>query len=107
MSFENNIKGWVNINNEIKKVNELLKLKREKKINPDSVVWQNIETDYWKNILKNLVIEHFNETKSQLSKKLIDNFSLELNNFVQVCPKEMLDKLENPISFKQIIKEVV
>ena len=40
-------------------------------------------------------------------KQLIDNFSLELNNFIQVCPKEMLDKLENPISFKPIIKEVI
>ena len=31
MSFENNIKEWVSIDNEIKKLNELLKLKREKK----------------------------------------------------------------------------
>lgn len=33
MSFENNIKEWVSIDNEIKKLNELLKLKREKKRN--------------------------------------------------------------------------
>merc|ERR1711991_857479 len=31
----------------------------ENKINPDSVVWQNVETDYWKEYLKNLVSEHF------------------------------------------------
>ena len=79
----------------------------EKKINSESVVWQNVETNYWKNILKNLIVEHFNETKSQLSKKLIDNFSSELQNFIQVCPKEMIDKLENPITFKPIIKEVI
>ena len=40
------------------------------------------------------------------SKKIIDNFDEELNNFVQVCPKEMLDKLSNPISLKSNIKEV-
>ena len=29
------------------------------------------------------------------SKKIIQNFDEEINNFVQVCPKEMLNKLEN------------
>ena len=78
----------------------------EKKVNPESVVWQNLETDYWKNFLKGLVIEHVNETGSNLSKQIIVNFNEELNNFVQVCPKEMLDKLNNPISLKSNIKEV-
>ena len=53
-------------------------------------------------IFKNLVSEHFNETESQLSKKIIKNFDDEVNNFVQVCPKEMLDKLKNPITLKKI-----
>jgi glutamate synthase (NADPH/NADH) large chain len=78
----------------------------EKKVNPESVVWQNLETDYWKNFLKSLVIEHVNETGSDLSKQIIENFDVELNNFVQVCPKEMLDKLSNPISLKSNVKEV-
>ena len=30
----------------------------EKKVNPESVVWQNVETDFWKEYLKNLVSEH-------------------------------------------------
>ena len=33
----------------------------------------------------------------------IENFENEINNFVQVCPKEMLDKLENPISNKKLV----
>ena len=60
----------------------------------------------WKKILKNLILEHYNETGSNLSKKIIENYEDELINFIQVCPKEMLDKLENPVSFKSIIKEV-
>ena len=40
------------------------------------------------------------------NKKIIDNFENELANFVQVCPKEMIDKLENPISLKPKIKKV-
>ena len=27
----------------------------EKKVNPESVVWQNVETDYWKKFLKDLI----------------------------------------------------
>ena len=41
----------------------------EKKINSESVVWQNIEQDYWKNYLKDLVQEHFNETNQSYQKK--------------------------------------
>ena len=39
-------------------------------------------------------------------KKIIENFDDEVNNFVQVCPKEMLDKLKNPITLKKDIRKV-
>ena len=78
----------------------------ENKVNPDSVVWQQVETNYWQNYLKELVKEHLTETNSKLSKNIIDNFGKELKNFIQVCPKEMLDKLDNPLTLKKTIKEV-
>ena len=78
----------------------------ENKINPESVVWQNLETDYWKKFLKDLITEHFNETGSSLSKKLVENYDEEIDNFVQVCPKEMLGKLKNPINNNSTIKQV-
>ena len=78
----------------------------EKKVNPDSVIWQNVETDYWINILKDLVHEHSQETGSLLSKNIISNFAEEIKNFVIICPKEMLGKLENPITLKSKIKDV-
>jgi len=73
----------------------------ENYVNPNSVVWQIPETDYWKNSLKNLIKEHFKETQSKVAKNLIENFDDELKNFRQVCPKEMLDKLSNPLSLKR------
>jgi glutamate synthase (NADPH/NADH) large chain len=78
----------------------------EKKVNQESVVWQTIETEYWINLLKKLVLEHSKETNSSISKNIILNFDQEIKNFIQVCPKEMIDKLENPITFKSSIKEV-
>jgi glutamate synthase (NADPH/NADH) large chain len=58
----------------------------ENKVNPETVVWQNVETDYWKKFLKYLIEEHFNETGSGLSKRIIKNFDEEISSFVQVCP---------------------
>ena len=78
----------------------------EKKVNPETVIWQTPETDYWISFLKDLIKEHYKETQSNLSKKIFENFDQEMNNFIQVCPKEMLDKLENPISLKSNIKDV-
>ena len=52
------------------------------------------------------MIEHSKETDSDLSKNIITNFDKEIKNFVQVCPKEMINKLENPITLKSKIKEV-
>ncbi len=77
-----------------------------KKVNPETVIWQSPETNYWINYLKELLDEHFRETGSVISKKIIENFDQEISNFVQVCPKEMLDKISNPITLKPIIKEV-
>ena len=68
------------------------------KVNPESVIWQRPETEYWKKFLKNIIIEHYQETNSKFAKKIFDNFENEIINFFQVCPKEMLDKLDNPIS---------
>ena len=73
----------------------------QNKANPESIVWQKLETKYWETELKNLLKKHYNETNSQVSKKIIENFEKEIINFYQVCPKEMLDKLENPITNKK------
>jgi len=78
----------------------------EKRVNPESVVWQSVQRKFWINLLKKLIQEHFKETNSELSNKIIKNFDTEISNFIQVCPKEMLTKLENPISLDSIIKEV-
>ena len=69
-------------------------------VNPNSIVWQSIETDYWKTCLKNHILDFFKETNSKIAKKILDEFDIELKKFKQVCPIEMLDKLENPITLK-------
>jgi len=74
----------------------------EKRVNPETVIWQRVETNYWKRFLKDLILDHFKETNSKLSDIIIKNFETELNNFYQICPKEMIDKLENPITERDV-----
>ena len=35
-----------------------------------------------------------------ISTNLINNFEDEIKKFIQVCPKEMIDKIDNPITLK-------
>ena len=81
--------------------------KFENYINPNSVIWQTPETSHWKSYLNDLINEHFEETQSKMAKKILENFDEELKNFKQICPKEMLDKLSNPLSLKIKISKAV
>ena len=76
-------------------------------VNPNSVGWQMPETDYWKNCLKKLIIEHYNFTQSKIAHKILENYKKEVKNFKQVYPKEMINKLINPLSLKVNISKAV
>ena len=54
------------------------------------------------NFLLNLIKLHEKETQSVYSKKIIQQWSNEKSNFYQVCPKEMLNKLKQPLSNKAV-----
>ena len=79
----------------------------ENYVNPNAVVWQEPQTEYWINNLKEMVQQHLNETGSLVAKKILKNFNDELKNFKQVCPKEMLDKLPEPVYLKSKILEAI
>ena len=74
-------------------------------VNPTSIIWQSVETDYWKKFLKESIKDFESKTSSQKAKRIIENFENELKKFKQVCPIEMLDKLDNPISLKPHVKK--
>jgi len=64
------------------------------KVNPDSVVWQRIRSKYWEKICHNLIVEHHEETQSPFSERLLADWDLELDNFWQICPKEMVSRIK-------------
>ena len=73
--------------------------------NPASIIWQEVETNHWKDFLKNNLTTFVKETNSKIAQKILNNFDNELKKFKQICPIEMLDKLENPISLKSSVKK--
>ncbi len=74
--------------------------KFENFVNNESVVYQIPESLYWIDQLKKLIEEYYEETSSEIAGTILNNFLSEIKKFKQVCPIEMLDKLENPISLK-------
>ena len=68
-----------------------------KRVNPDNVIWQRLETPYWEGVLKALVQEHVAVTQSAWAESLLADWSRELPRFWQVVPKEMLSRLEQPV----------
>jgi len=79
----------------------------EKYVNPESVIWQKIESKYWTEYLNDMIVQHYEETNSSLAKRILDNFELEKNSFKQICPIEMLDKLKHPITAKFSVRTAV
>ncbi|MCP4330380.1 MAG: glutamate synthase large subunit [Alphaproteobacteria bacterium] len=67
-------------------------------INPDSVVFQRIETAYWADRLRDMVVRHARETQSTYGASLLHNWDGALRHFWQVVPKEMVARLDHPIT---------
>ena len=42
--------------------------------NPASIIWQSVETDYWKNFLKENIKDFETKTSSKKAKRILENF---------------------------------
>ncbi len=69
----------------------------DKLINRETVVTCPVTEQFWVNQLEELIERHASETGSQIAQTILQYWDVERANFVQVCPKEMLDKLEYPL----------
>jgi glutamate synthase (NADPH/NADH) large chain len=68
-----------------------------RRVNPDSVVWQRVESAHWEEVLKALVQEHAQETQSRYAARLLNDWDIEVEKFWQIAPKEMLSRLAHPL----------
>ncbi len=69
----------------------------EGRANPESIIWQRLESAHWESLLHALVTEHADETDSAWAKELLTDWSRWRGRFWQICPKEMLARLDHPL----------
>lgn len=76
------------------------------KINHDTVELETLSDPVEIAYVKNLILEHYNYTKSELASKILGNFNYYLKNFVKVIPtdykKVLLNQAADKIKEKQL-----
>jgi glutamate synthase (NADPH/NADH) large chain len=70
-------------------------------MNHESIVTCPVTVDHWIGQLKGLIERHVEETMSRKGQDILQHWDIELGNFVQVCPKEMLDKISHPLGIEK------
>ncbi|MBY6140235.1 glutamate synthase large subunit [Leisingera daeponensis] len=75
--------------------------KAETMMNMESLVTCPLTVAHWESELKGLIARHLDETGSRKAAEILQHWDIEKANFVQVCPKEMLDKLPHPVMQEQ------
>ncbi|MEZ5932335.1 MAG: glutamate synthase large subunit [Alphaproteobacteria bacterium] len=67
-------------------------------VNTDMVICQRIEVQHYADELKGLLTQHFKNTQSRVAERLLTDFDRERQKFWQIVPREMLSKLEVPVT---------
>ena len=67
-------------------------------MNMETLVTCRVTVAHWEKELKALVQLHANETGSIKATKILQHWDQEIESFVQVCPKEMLVHLPEPLT---------
>lgn len=76
----------------------------ERRVNPETLTWQRIGNPHWEAVLKELVEAHVRETKSHYAQNLLDDWDQVVSKFWHVVPKEMVNRLEHPVSLVDEVK---
>jgi glutamate synthase (NADPH/NADH) large chain len=70
----------------------------ERRVNPESVVWQRLASAHWEAVLKGLVERHVAETDSRHAAAILSDWEVARTRFWQVCPREMVMRLDHPLT---------
>jgi len=70
-------------------------------MNLETLVTCPVTVDHWEAQLRGLVERHAAEAESVKARDILQHWDFERGNFVQVCPKEMLNKLAVPLGIEE------
>jgi glutamate synthase (NADPH/NADH) large chain len=71
-------------------------------VNPDTVIWRPVSTSYWRDELRNMIEEHQARAGSARAASILASWSEEIDNFVHVIPKEIVNRLPSPLEIAAI-----
>ncbi|AUR09664.1 glutamate synthase large subunit [Phaeobacter inhibens] len=74
--------------------------KVETMMNMESLVTCAVTVAHWEDQLKGLIERHLQETGSRKAAEILQHWENEKGNFLQICPKEMLNKLPQPLTLE-------
>jgi glutamate synthase (NADPH/NADH) large chain len=72
-------------------------------VNRESVVTCRVANPHWEGVLRGLVEEHARETGSALAQTLLRDWDRALERFWQVCPKEMVGRLDHSLEAMEAV----
>ena len=70
----------------------------EKRVNPDTLLWQRIAHPHWNQVLRDLVARHVAETSSRYATRLLHEWDRTVAQTWQVVPKDFIKHLPVPLS---------
>ncbi|MEQ1509738.1 MAG: glutamate synthase large subunit, partial [Sphingopyxis sp.] len=70
----------------------------ERRANPESIVWQRLQSAHWEGVLRAMIADHAAATDSAWAKEILNDWARWRAKFWQICPKEMLTRLAYPLS---------
>ncbi|SDX35905.1 glutamate synthase (NADPH) large subunit [Ruegeria halocynthiae] len=72
--------------------------KAEQLMNKETLVTCPVTVGHWESQLKALIQRHVEETNSRKAVDILQHWDVEKAHFLQICPKEMLNKLSHPLT---------
>ncbi len=70
----------------------------EAMVNGETVLVQRLASAHWEQRLRDLIAEHAHETQSGYAAQILREWDLQVGRFWQVCPREMVERLEWPLN---------
>ncbi|WBO21583.1 glutamate synthase large subunit [Sphingomonas abietis] len=70
----------------------------EHNANPESILWQRFASAHWEDVAKSLIEEHARRTDSKWAHTVLADWAHWRQRIWQVCPKEMVTRLKQPLS---------
>ncbi len=67
-------------------------------VNAETLILCPVTQPHWEQQLKDLIERHARETDSRRASDILQNWETERQNFLQICPREMLPHLKHPIA---------